>query len=154
MPVKLHHAGVADAGLVAQGRRHLREQGFGNLHLRTPARAFVSRNGAEPAIVGLVAQWTLAGIQRPLCSGEIHFSPNSEAGMGSARVPRASSGVAPELSSPISLGFSGGEKFAGQGFRRDAENHTPEAWAPRNTSCRPFSISDFGFNEFPNASFN
>src|ERR1017187_4206327 len=66
--------------------------------------------------------------------------------MGSARVPRASSGVAPELSSHTLPGISGREKFAGRCFRRDAENHTPEACAPRDTPLRPFSTSEFGFN--------
>ena len=51
--------------------------------------------------------------------------------MGSARVPRASSGVAPELWSPTISGISGGKKFAGRDFRRDAENHPPEAYAPQ-----------------------
>src|ERR1039458_1033375 len=64
--------------------------------------------------------------------------------MGSARVPRASSGVAPELLPHTLPGISRREKFAGRCFRRDAENHTPEACAPRNTPLRPFSISEFG----------
>ena len=49
--------------------------------------------------------------------------------LGSARVPRASSGVAPELLSIHSAGQQGGEKLVEQSFRRDAENHTPEACA-------------------------
>src|ERR1017187_7251373 len=72
------------------------------------------------------------------------LSPNSGIGMGSARVRRPSSGVAPELSSHTLPGISGREWFAGPCFRRDAENHTPEACAPRNTPLRPFSTSEFG----------
>ena len=52
--------------------------------------------------------------------------------MGSARLPRASAGVAPELSSHHLPAIGGGKKLAGRSFRRDAENHTPEACAPRN----------------------
>ena len=63
---------------------------------------------------------------------------------GSARVPRASSGVAPELASPHLPGIMGGEKLVEPGFRRDAENHTPEARAPRNPKVRPMSVSQFG----------
>ena len=63
---------------------------------------------------------------------------------GSARVPRASSGVAPELASPHLPGIMGGEKLVEPGFRRDAENHTPEARAPRNPRVRPMSVSQFG----------
>ena len=72
------------------------------------------------------------------------LSPNSGIGMGSARVPRASSGVAPELPSHTLAGISRREKFAGRCFRRDAENHTPEACAPRDIPLRPFSTSEFG----------
>src|ERR1039458_7765700 len=39
------------------------------------------------------------------------FNPNSETGMGSARVPRASSGVAPELTSNTLPGISRGESL-------------------------------------------
>jgi hypothetical protein len=63
---------------------------------------------------------------------------------GSAHVPRASSGVAPELSSTMLAGIAATEKFVGRGFRRDAENHTPEAHAPRNPRLHPLSISEFG----------
>jgi hypothetical protein len=38
----------------------------------------------------------------------------------------------------------GGEKLVEPGFRRDAENHTPEARAPRNPRVRPMSVSQFG----------
>ena len=59
------------------------------------------------------------------------LSPNSEAGLGSARVPQAGSGVAPELWPPTISGIPGGKKFAGCGFRRAAENHAPGADAPQ-----------------------
>jgi hypothetical protein len=49
---------------------------------------------------------------------------------GRARVSRADSGVPPGLSLHHLLGTDGIRKFAGRGFRRDAENHTPEACAP------------------------
>ena len=61
---------------------------------------------------------------------------------GSARVPRARSGVAPELRR--SNQNSGEvEKFVGRNFRRDAENHTPEACATKNLPARLVSISEF-----------
>src|ERR1039458_2744889 len=56
------------------------------------------------------------------------FNPDSE--MGSARVPRVSSGVTPELTTATVSKLSDGEQLAERGFRRDAENHTPEAYAP------------------------
>src|ERR1039458_7144815 len=55
-------------------------------------------------------------------------------GLGSARVPRASSGVAPELSSSIISGISTAKNFVGQDFWRDAKNHTRDAHAPRQSS--------------------
>ena len=61
----------------------------------------------------------------------VGLSPNSEAGLGSARVPQAGSGVAPELWPPTISGIPGGKKFAGCGFRRAAENHAPGADAPQ-----------------------
>jgi hypothetical protein len=61
----------------------------------------------------------------------VGLSPNSEAGRGSARVPQAGSGVAPELWPPTISGIPGGKKFAGCGFRRAAENHAPGADAPQ-----------------------
>jgi hypothetical protein len=48
---------------------------------------------------------------------------------GSTRVPRVSSGVAPELSSHQLNVFTIEEKLVERSFRRDAENHTPEACA-------------------------
>jgi hypothetical protein len=36
------------------------------------------------------------------------------------------------------------EKFCGTNFRRDAEKHTPEAYAPQ-TNTMAVSISEFGF---------
>jgi len=59
------------------------------------------------------------------------LTSNFETRMGSARVPRASSGVAPELLSPAIPGLSSAEKSEGLCFRRGAENHTPEACAPQ-----------------------
>jgi hypothetical protein len=73
------------------------------------------------------------------------FNPNSEVGMGSARVARASSGVAPELLSHTTSGLLGATKFVGRCFRRDAENHTPEACAPQNAPSLPSPTSEFGF---------
>src|ERR1035437_4597152 len=64
--------------------------------------------------------------------------------IGSARVPRASSGVAPELLSHTLPGISGAKKFARRIFRRDAEKHVPEARAPQNAPPNPPSISEFG----------
>src|ERR1035437_1305068 len=61
---------------------------------------------------------------------------------GSARVSRARSGVAPELWPPAIPGISGAKKFAGRGFRRDAEKHTPEAvCSPERPNA---SVFDFG----------
>ena len=59
------------------------------------------------------------------------LTSNLETRMGSARVPRASSGVAPEFLSPAIPGLSSAEKSEGLCFRRRAENHTPEACAPQ-----------------------
>jgi hypothetical protein len=70
----------------------------------------------------------------------------SEKENGSARVTRASSGVAPGLLTHLLPGFYGGKKFVEQRFRRDAENHTPEAYAPLTLPSRPLPISQFGFN--------
>ena len=55
-------------------------------------------------------------------------------GAGSARVPRASSGGAPEHSTITAYSLSGigrGDKVGGRSFRRGAANHTPEAYPPR-----------------------
>lgn len=60
--MKRRHAGAADAIFIPQLRWHLGEQRFGNFHLRAPARAFVSRDGAELAIIRLAAQRTMRGI--------------------------------------------------------------------------------------------
>src|SRR5258706_14626826 len=62
--MKFHHALVADAGLVSQIRRHLREQRFGDFHFGAPARAFVGGRRAKLAAVWLMAQRTLAVIDR------------------------------------------------------------------------------------------
>ena len=74
------------------------------------------------------------------------FDANAEVRMGSARLRRASSGVAPELSSSTIFGLSRGRNFVRQVFRRDAENHTPEARAPRHLPMFPRATSEFGFN--------
>jgi hypothetical protein len=72
------------------------------------------------------------------------FNPEFRNETGSARVPRASSGVAPELSPPILSEISSGEKFVERGFRRDAENHTPEAYAPPKPPTPLLPIPEFG----------
>ncbi len=72
------------------------------------------------------------------------MNPKSEIRMGSARVARARSGVAPELSSTQSNRWAGEEKFVRRSFRRDAENHTPEAYAPQVTTERTAPSSEFG----------
>lgn len=66
-PVKLHHALAADARLVPQFSRDLREQGGGNFHTRAPARAFVSVRRAKLAIVRSATQRAVTVI------GWIHF---------------------------------------------------------------------------------
>ena len=43
-----------------------------------------------------------------------------------------------ELSSHIIFRIETVEKFGERCFRRNAENHTPEVYAPRNMSSRPF----------------
>jgi hypothetical protein len=78
---------------------------------------------------------------RSFCS---RLNPTAKVKMGSARLWRASSGVPPELSSHHLPEAGGVRKCAGRSFRRDAENHTPEACAPRNVAWRPVSISEFG----------
>jgi hypothetical protein len=89
-------------------------------------------------------QMILAGHRWGLLS---RLNPNFELEMGSARVPRASSGVAPEQLSHMLWGFPGGTKFGAWLFRRDAEKHTPEAYAPQNWTGRPPPPSEFGVNE-------
>ena len=64
--------------------------------------------------------------------------------MGSARLRRASSGVAPELSFHTIFGIPGAKKFAGRCFRRDAENHMPEACAPQTSPLLPYLMAVFG----------
>ena len=49
------YATLADARLVQQLRRYLREQFMGNLHLRAPAGAFVGIRGAKLAVVEMPA---------------------------------------------------------------------------------------------------
>ena len=72
------------------------------------------------------------------------MNPNAENAIGSARLWRASSGVAPEVSSHTILGLSRARNFVRRGFRRDAENHTPEARAPQNGPPFPPPTSEFG----------
>ena len=55
------HTRPAEAGLVAPVLGNLREQGFRNFDARTPAGSLVSCGGAELAVVGLAAQWTVGG---------------------------------------------------------------------------------------------
>jgi hypothetical protein len=66
--------------------------------------------------------------------------------MGSTCVARVSSGVAPELSAHHQPAICRAETLVERSFRRDAENHTPEAYAPRDSQLRPFSIPKFGVN--------
>ena len=80
------------------------------------------------------------------CMNHPWVSPNSEIGMGRARVSRASSGVAPELSSHTLSGVAGRKKWAGQSFRRDAENHPSEAYAPGPEGRHPVATSEFGIS--------
>ena len=69
---------------------------------------------------------------------------------GSARVPRAESGVAPDSCSTNLLEL--------QSFRRDAENRTPEACAPKTFRAAALSeidrvnwIPDWGVNRIKSA---
>ncbi len=64
----------------------------------------------------------------------MRLTSNFEKKIGSARVSRASSGVAPELLPPAMSKISRAENFVERCFRRDAENHTPEARAPQPKS--------------------
>src|ERR1017187_4475008 len=76
-------------------------------------------------------------IPQPFTIYDLRFAISKKSrrgGLGSARVPRASSGVAPELSSSIISGISTAKNFAGRGFWRDAKNHTRDACAPRHSS--------------------
>ena len=76
-------------------------------------------------------------IPQPFTIYDLRFTISKKSrrgGLGSARVPRASSGVAPELSSSIISGISTAKNFAGRGFWRDAKNHTRDACAPRHSS--------------------
>jgi hypothetical protein len=79
-------------------------------------------------------------------TSEFGLNPNSAVEMGSARLRRASSGVVPELSPHHLPSICGGKKFAGRSFRRDAENHTPEACAPRDFGLRSISNAEFGLS--------
>jgi len=54
--MKTRHALAADACFIERLQRQLREQLFGNVHLRAPARAFVGSGSTELAIVRLAAQ--------------------------------------------------------------------------------------------------
>ena len=68
-------------------------------------------------------------LPQPFTICDLRFAiPRSK---GSARVPRAGSGVAPEPPSSIIPEISTGENFVGRSFRRNAENHTRDACAPQ-----------------------
>ena len=77
-------------------------------------------------------------------SGSPPLNPNSEIGIGSARVSRASSGVAPELSSPHSVGRCGREELCGTKF--SARRRKPHAGGvcSRTEGRLPVSTSAFG----------
>ena len=47
----------------------------------------------------------------------------------------------------MAFGIFGARKSGAHCFRRDAENHPPEACAPRNTTAPPVAILEFGFNQ-------
>ena len=61
-----------------------------------------------------------------------------------ARLRHASSGVAPGLSSHHFPGFPGAGNLESRSFRRDAENHTPEAYAPQSLPIFRRSTLEFG----------
>ncbi len=92
--------------------------------------------------------WSLATWLAPRSpvSPNLTLNPNSETGMGSAPVSRASSGVPPELCSHQLSPGPGGEKSVGRAFRRDAKKHTPEACAPLDGSSSLVPTSEFGLN--------
>jgi phosphoribosylformylglycinamidine synthase II len=88
--------------------------------------------GAATGVGGIVRDIFTMGA-RPICSvNSLRFGPIVEEN-GSARVPRAESGVAPDSSknqtSPV-------RDLDEQRIRRDAENHTPEARAPQIANNR------------------
>jgi len=64
----------------------------------------------------------------------------------SARIPRASSGVAPELSTHHLI-ICRRQKMGGTISAR-RENHTPEACAPKSSPMRPVPPSEFGLKLF------
>ena len=70
--MKSHHALGAEAGQFAQFLRHLRDQSFGDFEFGTPARAFVSGNCTQLALVGPAAQRTNA--RSGFSGGCAHFS--------------------------------------------------------------------------------
>ena len=54
---------MADASAVFQVRRHLQEQGIGNVNSRAPARALIGIDRAKLAVVRLTAKRALSGVQ-------------------------------------------------------------------------------------------
>jgi L-fuconolactonase len=85
--------------------------------------------GCEPAQSLAEVDW----VSGPACVGP-RLNANPETGPGRARVSRASPGVAPELSSHTIPVLDRTKNFVGRRFRRDAENHMPEACAPQSQS--------------------
>src|SRR5277367_6381316 len=83
--------------------------------------------GAATGVGGIVRDIFTMGA-RPVCAvNSLRFGPIVESGneMGSARVSRAESGVAPDSATTQT------EKLDERGFRRDAENSTRDACAPQ-----------------------
>jgi hypothetical protein len=62
LALKRQHTGAANAGLVPQVRRHLREQFFRDLRLYAPAQAFEGGGRTDLALVRPAAQRTPARI--------------------------------------------------------------------------------------------
>lgn len=67
--MKFHDALAADAGFVAQFRRHARQQLLGDRNCGAPAWAFVGRSRAELTLIGSPAQWTLCRIGAGIIRG-------------------------------------------------------------------------------------
>src|SRR5882672_6679525 len=63
-PMEGRDAGAADTCFVPKVRRHLFEEGLGNFQFETPARALVSGDGAELAIIRPAAQRALPRVRR------------------------------------------------------------------------------------------
>ncbi len=85
--------------------------------------------GAATGVGGIVRDIFTMGA-RPVCAvNSLRFGPITENEMGSARVPRAESGVAPDSSTTQT---SQKNNLDEQNLRRDAENGTRDACAPQN----------------------